>query len=321
MGTYYWIKLWLEMLDDPKIGTLPDWAYRRWIECLLVAREYDRCGLLPPVSTLAWRLRLSEEKVREALRAFAQIGVARETADGWLIVHFTERQSAVSDASRSKQYRDRQKAAGLESVAKSPDLPGEAAPTVTKGVMIAPRAAPPTETETETETEPEAEEQRAAEAEAKKPPGSSISPEWPEIPDAMTVERIFQKLTSMVTFPGRTRDSDIERLCAIYDRHKAGTLAYLLPFWQAWNQRGYHRVNTGWLDWAISGQIPPQHPGKRPPRLPVEDIGTDDPAVVSAYHYLKLNPRGKDRQGAMDDLAEKGYRYEDGRLVRLESPG
>ena len=58
----FWIKLYLEILDDPKMGLLPDWLWRRAIELFLLAGENGNDGLLQPVTDLAWRLRVSTEK-------------------------------------------------------------------------------------------------------------------------------------------------------------------------------------------------------------------------------------------------------------------
>ena len=39
MKTRIWIKLYLEILDDPKMDLLPDWLWRRAIELFLLAGE------------------------------------------------------------------------------------------------------------------------------------------------------------------------------------------------------------------------------------------------------------------------------------------
>jgi len=309
------------MLDDPKIGTLPDWAYRRWIEFLLLAKEYDHDGLLQPVGDMAWRLRLPVETVSEALRALERVGVARESSDGWLIVNFAKRQANVSSTERVKHYRARKEAE-------------EAKRNVPQNETIMKRNVPMDETqlkrnvpnsetflkrdETYTEEEEESEEEAEqinAGAAGKILPGQRSSyQEWPAIPNAQTAEKVFQQVTGMTTFPGRARDNDIERICALYDRHHEQTPAYLNTYWQAWLQRGYNRVNTGWLDWAVSGQIPRWRGnrngnGAGPPGIDPA-IGTDDPSVVSAYKYLKNNPHGGGREDALERLKSKGFDYD-----------
>ena len=82
----FWIKLYLEILDDPKMGLLPDWLWRRAIELFLLAGENGNDGLLQPVTDLAWRLRVSVEKLTESLQALAEVGVVHETEPGvWFV--------------------------------------------------------------------------------------------------------------------------------------------------------------------------------------------------------------------------------------------
>ena len=111
MTTYTWIKLYIEILDDPKVGLMPDWAFRRFIQFLLYARERNQNGLLGPVSELAWRLRSSSDDMLLALRTMSEIGIVAETPDGWLVVNFAKRQAAVPSAERVSQYRERKKEA------------------------------------------------------------------------------------------------------------------------------------------------------------------------------------------------------------------
>jgi len=104
-----WIKLYLEILDDPKMGQMPDYLWRRAIELFLLAGENGNDGLLPPVSDMAWRLRVKEGDLNNSLRTLSQIGVVHETPEGWVVTHFAERQAKLSDAERASQYRERQR--------------------------------------------------------------------------------------------------------------------------------------------------------------------------------------------------------------------
>jgi len=106
----YWLKLYIEILDDPKIGPLPDYLWRRWIEILLIAKEHDKGGLLPPVSAMAWRLRADEGRLTKDLRALSQIGVVTLSEPGWFIPAFAERQAASPDKERAREYRKRKAA-------------------------------------------------------------------------------------------------------------------------------------------------------------------------------------------------------------------
>jgi hypothetical protein len=104
-----WIKTYIEILDDPKMGRLPDWLWRRAIELFLLAGENGNDGLLQPVMDMAWRLRTSEEKLTESLQALSKVGVVHETPEGWLVTHFKERQSALSNTERVQEFRKRKR--------------------------------------------------------------------------------------------------------------------------------------------------------------------------------------------------------------------
>jgi DnaD/phage-associated family protein len=106
---YTWIKLYIEILDDDKLGLLPDWLKWRMVQLFLVAREKNRDGLLGPVSGLAWRLRISEDDLIGALRTLSEIGIVAETPDGWLVVNFLKRQAPVTTAERVREYRKRER--------------------------------------------------------------------------------------------------------------------------------------------------------------------------------------------------------------------
>lgn len=112
MTSPYWAKLWIEILDDPKVANMPDWLFRRFIFFVLAAKEYDNDGLLQPVSDLAWRLRIGNDACTEALEALSKIGVTRETADGWELINFAKRQnreySDTPDAIRQRKHREKE---------------------------------------------------------------------------------------------------------------------------------------------------------------------------------------------------------------------
>ena len=107
MSKRFWIKLYMEILDDDKFGTLPEFIKWRAIELFLVAGENGNDGLLPPVARLAWRLRLDEVKIAETLSALTQVGVVHETPEGWVVTNFAKRQAAVPAAERMRRSRIR----------------------------------------------------------------------------------------------------------------------------------------------------------------------------------------------------------------------
>lgn len=109
MASNYFIKLYHEILDDPKMGKLPDWLFRRAIELFLLAGENDKDGLLQPVADMAWRLRADEKRLAESLQALSKVGVVHETPEGWVVTNFAKRQARVPDDERQRRKRERDK--------------------------------------------------------------------------------------------------------------------------------------------------------------------------------------------------------------------
>ena len=107
MAKRIWIKLYLDILDDDKLGLLPEYIKWRAVVLFLVAGENGDDGLLPPVARLAWRLRLDEVKIAETLSALTQVGVVHETPEGWVVTNFSKRQERAEGAERTRQYRER----------------------------------------------------------------------------------------------------------------------------------------------------------------------------------------------------------------------
>ena len=110
MASNYWIKLYHEVLDDPKMGQLPDRLWRRVVELFLIAGDYDQKGVLPEIADMAWRLRLTEDVLKADLDTIREHGIAEwNVTDGWIITHFATRQGAASNARRAERHRDKQR--------------------------------------------------------------------------------------------------------------------------------------------------------------------------------------------------------------------
>lgn len=114
MASKYWLKLYHEMIDDPKVARLPDSSYRRFIECLLLAGELDESGFLPPIEDMAWRLRLNETSLSQDLSRLALAGMVElkqldDNTERWFVTNFSKRQSASDAAERMREYRKRKK--------------------------------------------------------------------------------------------------------------------------------------------------------------------------------------------------------------------
>lgn len=109
MSSYYWAKVWIEVLDDPKMGQLSDRLWRRTIELVLMAKELDKDGILPKLKDMAWRLRTTPDILETELFELVKVGVVETREEGWFLVNFEKRQGAMTDAERKARQREREK--------------------------------------------------------------------------------------------------------------------------------------------------------------------------------------------------------------------
>ena len=112
MSNRHWIKLWLEILDDPKMGGLPDDVWRLAVELFLVAGENGNNGKLPEKNALSWRLRRRENDLEILLKQLEKTGIVRQLKTGWVVPRFKKRQSAVPGIERTRAARRNEGTAG-----------------------------------------------------------------------------------------------------------------------------------------------------------------------------------------------------------------
>jgi len=110
MGNNYWMKLWFDILRDPKMGMLPDRLWRRVIELFLLAGQEGKDGLLPDVPTIAWQLNRSVPAIKADLQRIAEVGIVQEIEEGkWLVTNFKKRNEPVDSKKRMKDFRQRER--------------------------------------------------------------------------------------------------------------------------------------------------------------------------------------------------------------------
>lgn len=110
MASNFWIKLYHEVLHDPKMGMLPDNVWRRCLEIFLLAGELDNDGQLPDTPELAWLLRQNNlERFEAELEHLERVNILTRLTDGWLVTNFTKRQGVIDEAERSRAYRQRKR--------------------------------------------------------------------------------------------------------------------------------------------------------------------------------------------------------------------
>lgn len=104
MASRYWIKFYIEILDDPKMGRLSDRLWRRASELFLLAGENGDDGALPSFSDMAWRLRLNEAELLKDLQELEDIGIVVFN-EHWHVTNFAKR----SPTTESRWQRLRRK--------------------------------------------------------------------------------------------------------------------------------------------------------------------------------------------------------------------
>jgi hypothetical protein len=107
----YWVKLYQDILDDPKIGRLRVELKWRFIECLLVAGENGEEGILPTAQDMAWRLRYNFEQLETDLGELAEAGLIDMVDGRWRVTKFRQRQEPSKAALKQRRYRQRKKEA------------------------------------------------------------------------------------------------------------------------------------------------------------------------------------------------------------------
>jgi hypothetical protein len=107
MSSKYWIKLYHEILDDPKVMTLRPELRWRFIEALLMAGTLDENGYLPDLKAYAWRVRDNVDIVETEFVELLDAGLLSRDDTRFFVTKFTERQAAVTGAERVARFRER----------------------------------------------------------------------------------------------------------------------------------------------------------------------------------------------------------------------
>lgn len=104
----YWLKLYIEILDDPKMQTLPDRLWRRIIEIFLIGKRMGKDGWIPDIRQLAWMLRMPIEDLSHDMQQIEATGIIVPAINGWFIPNFLKRQGPSDAAERKRQQRERE---------------------------------------------------------------------------------------------------------------------------------------------------------------------------------------------------------------------
>lgn len=110
-----WLRLWVDILDDPDLDALPKDTCWAWTRLLAVAKRNDPQGQLPPAKRLAVILREPQSKVTRYLNELMSAGLVDEEG-GVLVMHNWARWQPKEDrtnAARQAKFKANQKSKKL----------------------------------------------------------------------------------------------------------------------------------------------------------------------------------------------------------------
>jgi len=102
-----WLRLYVDILDDPKVAALTDRQFRIFTYILAAAAEAEEDGKIPmPPETLAWRIRIPIEDLLEALQALKSLSVVDFTDDQVTVTNWQKRQFRSDDVTaRTRRHK------------------------------------------------------------------------------------------------------------------------------------------------------------------------------------------------------------------------
>ena len=109
MPSNYWIKLYHEIIDDPKMMKMSEVLFARCIKLFLLAGDHGEDGELPTIEDAAWRLRVQEEELESDLIELQRLGIAAHQDGVWSIAKWDERQGPMTSTERTQRRRAKQK--------------------------------------------------------------------------------------------------------------------------------------------------------------------------------------------------------------------
>lgn len=227
-----WIRMYPEMLDDPKIGRLPDDLKWRFTSLCLLAGEFDHAGELRDgeiatnLDDIAWRLRCDIAELMEQVSTLVSAGLLHWDNQVLVVSAFAKR-NGTSQEERRKWWQEskrRQRNVQQESnrTAVGPSQDGDRSPT---GVQ-------PPEAEAETEAE------REAEAEAETDPSAPGAAAFTAYEDeiGLLTRSVGQDITDLLD--GGIPPGWIVAACQEAAAHNKRSWAYARAIVERWVREG-----------------------------------------------------------------------------------
>lgn len=101
-----WVKLYTEILRDPKMAALPDHRFRVCVNLFALAGQLDEDGRLGTTEDVAFHLRLEAADVADEMQSLAEVGVTMCKKGVWWLKNWQTRNGkAASDKPESRRER------------------------------------------------------------------------------------------------------------------------------------------------------------------------------------------------------------------------
>jgi DnaD/phage-associated family protein len=118
-GGMPWVKIYTEILDDPKVAKVSDKARWRFIQLILVAAECDAGGAfvvgdeIMTIEEIAWRLRMDKDSLEADIKVLLSAGIMAMDGKILEIPKFAERQGPTQkekrDVWKARQQKRRER--------------------------------------------------------------------------------------------------------------------------------------------------------------------------------------------------------------------
>jgi len=265
-----WVKVWIDLLDDSKVGRLPDEIKWRFVQILLVAGESDAEGYLVngdeplSVADVAWRLRVAPDLLQVDFERLQEAGLIDLDDGTWLVVNFARRQGRPQSEKRAAWRRRKRRQREREQDS-TPDLPAAAPvtddspvtqPNVTRDSPVTPTDVPRDSSVNHAGVTPlEGEEERKKEKEGERE-GEARTPHVPT-PDSSSPQR-HPAVKAYIDLTGRSPPSDHwQQQIADQVGEVPDDVARWTRVAQAWVGIGWNPGNVlGMLEYYLRGEIP-----------------------------------------------------------------
>jgi hypothetical protein len=102
-----WLRLYDDLLDDPKAQQLAPVLFKHWINLLCLASKSEPRGTLPAITDVAFRLRVTSQKARTILNELASVGMIDAEGETFQMHNWSERQRESDNvAARVRKHRE-----------------------------------------------------------------------------------------------------------------------------------------------------------------------------------------------------------------------